>query len=105
MPTLEILAAAADEAEAAADWYENERPGLGREFPDALNAGLDLLEWGAIAGSPLPGELGEQGVRRVVLRRFPYDIVYLAGGDAVTVLAFAHHSRRPGYWRERINRP
>jgi len=32
MPTLKILAEAAEEAEAAADWYEREQPGLSRQF-------------------------------------------------------------------------
>ncbi|WP_255346993.1 hypothetical protein [Thioalkalivibrio sp. AKL19] len=43
MPTLEIVSAAADEAEAATDWYEHELPGLGWQFREALNAGLELL--------------------------------------------------------------
>jgi len=32
MPTLKILAEAAEEAEAAADWYERKQPGLSRQF-------------------------------------------------------------------------
>lgn len=77
MPTLEILSAAAEEAEAAVDWYEKEQPGLGQQFRDALNAGLDLLENGLVTGSAMPGSLGEKGVRHLILRRFPYDIILL----------------------------
>lgn len=55
MPTLEILYAAAEEAEAAVDWYEQEQPGLGRRVRDPLNAGLDLLEGGLVTGSLFPG--------------------------------------------------
>jgi len=60
MPTLKILAEAAEEAEAAADWYEREQPGLSRQFRDALNAGLDLLEEGVVTGSALPGPSGNE---------------------------------------------
>ena len=70
MPALEIFAEAAEEAEAAIDWYEREQPDLGRQFRDALNAGLDLLEEGLATGSPLPGPLGDEGVRHLVLCRF-----------------------------------
>jgi hypothetical protein len=41
----------------------------------ALDAGLDLLEQRTVPGVPMPGALGEAGVKRLVLRRFPYDIV------------------------------
>lgn len=104
MPTLEILAEAAEEAEAAVDWYEREQPDLGRQFRDALNAGLDLLEEGIVTDSPLPGPLGNEGIRHLVLRRFPYDIIFVSYHNSITVLAFAHHSRRPGYWRDRSQR-
>jgi plasmid stabilization system protein ParE len=104
MPTLKILAEAAEEAEAAADWYEREQPGLSRQFRDALNAGLDLLEQGVVTGSALPGPSGNEGIRHLVLRRFPYDIIFVSHHNSITVLAFAHHSRRPGYWRDRSQR-
>ena len=104
MPPLEILTEAAEEAEAAVDWYEREQPDLGRQFRDALNAGLGLLKEGFMTGSPLPGPLGNEGIRHLVLRRFPYDIIFISDQNSNTVLAFAHHSRRPGYWRDRYQR-
>ncbi|WP_019594564.1 hypothetical protein [Thioalkalivibrio sp. ALM2T] len=104
MPTLEIVSAAADEAEAATDWYEHELPGLGWPFREALNAGLELLEEGWVSGSPMPGRLGRKGVRRLGLRRFPFDIVFLRTSRRIIVLAFAHHACRPGYWRARLQR-
>ena len=102
MPALEILAEAAEEAEAAVDWYEREQPDLGRQFRDVLIAGLDLLEEGIVTGSPLPGALGNEGIRRLVLRRYPYDIIFVSRHNSITVLAFVHHSRRPRYWRGRF---
>lgn len=87
MPTLKILAEAAEEAEAAADWYEREQPGLSRQFRDVLNSGLDLLEQGVVTGSALPGPSGNEGIRHLVLRRFPYDIIFVSHHNSITVLA------------------
>jgi len=39
--------------------------------------------------------------RRLVFRHFPYAIFYLYDTQEIKVLAVAHLSRRPGYWRKR----
>lgn len=39
--------------------------------------------------------------RKRGLRRFPYRIVYLHDSDSITIVAFMHVRRRPGYWRKR----
>jgi len=77
MPELQILAAAAEEAEAAIRWYEYEQPELGKQLRARFDAALDQLEAGTLAGSSMPGPIGIQGVRRLVLRRFPYSIVFI----------------------------
>jgi toxin ParE1/3/4 len=45
-----------------------------------------------------------EGNRRRVLHRFPYSVIYEAQGSTVTVLAVAHHRRRPGYWKATAKR-
>lgn len=101
MPKVRIFREAADEAEAAADWYEQERQGLGTEFVEAIEAAIDVIEDGFLPLSPMPGISGAQGAKRLILRRFPYDIVIVDRDDERIVVAFAHHSRKPGYWRDR----
>ena len=101
MRRLRIHAAAAEEAAEAAAWYENERPGLGAEFEHATDAALDLLEQEIIPLVSVPGMAGARGVKRLMLRRFPYSVVVLERDDAIIVIAFAHRARRPGYWRNR----
>jgi len=39
--------------------------------------------------------------RRILLRRFPYQIVYRLKPDGIVVVAVAHLKRRPGYWKSR----
>jgi hypothetical protein len=102
MRKLRILAAAAEEAAEAAAWYEMQRPGLGTEFERAVNTALDLLEEEIVPLASVPGTAGERGAKRLILKRFPYDVVVRERGDEVVVIALAHHSRRPGYWRDRL---
>jgi hypothetical protein len=39
--------------------------------------------------------------RRVLVRRFPYFVIYREWSDRLEIVAVAHQSRRPGYWRSR----
>ncbi len=41
------------------------------------------------------------GRRRYLMKRFPYSLIYTVAGEEIRILAIAHHSRRPGYWRGR----
>lgn len=102
MRRVRILEAAAEEAIEAADWYERERAGLGAEFGQAINTALDLLEDEIVSLANMPGEAGKRDAKRLVLKRFPYDIVVREFPDEIIVVAIAHHSRRPGYWRTRL---
>lgn len=47
------------------------------------------------------GAIWRHGKRRHVMRRFPYSLIYAVLADEIRILAVAHHSRRPGYWRDR----
>lgn len=102
MRAARIHAAAAEEAAEAAAWYERERPGLGAEFESAIDAVLDVLEQDVIPLTSLPGVVGARGVKRLLLRRFPYSVIVREDDEVILVIAFAHHARRPGYWRARL---
>ena len=102
MARVRILEEASDEAIEAAAWYEEQRPGLGIEFAQAFHASLDLLEEEILPLSNMPGKAGREGAKRLILSRFPYDVVVREHRDALFVVAVAHHSRRPGYWRTRL---
>ncbi|NKC16006.1 MAG: hypothetical protein GKR94_28545 [Gammaproteobacteria bacterium] len=103
MTVLRIHEAATEEAAEATQWYEDERPGLGAQFEAALDAALDLIEEGIVPLAPVPGEAGVAGLKRLVLRRFPFSIIVHCQEDEIVVLAFAHDARRPGYWRDRLS--
>lgn len=103
MRTVRILEQATEEAIEAATWYDRQLPGLGNDFFEAFEAALDLIEAQIIPLSPYPGKAGSAGARRVILKRFPYDIVIVERTEEFVVIAVAHQSRRPGYWRERLS--
>jgi hypothetical protein len=100
--TVRILEEASQEAIEAAAWYEYEEPGLGVDFSAAVDAAIDVIEENLIPLSPLPEEAGDTGAKRLILERFPYDIVAIELPEEVVVIAVAHHSRKPGYWLGRF---
>jgi toxin ParE1/3/4 len=102
MRAVQVLEAAALEAAEAAAWYEARRAGLGAEFRQVFKGALDTLAEGRISGAPWPGHLGERGVKRLGMKRFPFHVVFVVIGTAAVVLAVAHHRRRPSYWRARV---
>ena len=62
------------------------------EFERTANLVLD---------NPLLGSVFRSTRRRYTLRRFPYSIIYQVTAKELRILAVAHHSRRPGYWKQR----
>jgi toxin ParE1/3/4 len=99
---LRISEEAQVEATEAWRWYEASRAGLGADFLAMLDEALRRIESNPGSGSRLPGR-GDDGVLRVIMRRFPYDVVYLELPDRIQVLAIAHERRRPEYWRQRVS--
>jgi hypothetical protein len=97
-------AEAADEIRAAIVWYENERTGLGRELWEQLDETIHLIAQYPSVGSIVRRARVTGDVRRVPLRRFPYFVVDRERGDSIELVAFAHTSRRPGYWKSRRDR-
>jgi plasmid stabilization system protein ParE len=102
MKEFQLAAEAVDEANDAADWYESRRTGLGSAFLAELDRCLDLLAEHPQAFPRLADTDPRLGIRRALLNRFPYAVVFIELPDRLHVLAVAHTSRRPGYWLNRI---
>jgi hypothetical protein len=102
MSRIRLLEAASLEALEAAAWYEREQAGLGADFEAAIQAALDVLEADVTPLAVMPGAAGRLGAKRLMLRRFPFDVVVVERKSELFVIAFAHQARRPGYWRGRL---
>lgn len=98
----DILEEALDEAAEAAAWYEKECEGLGYDFFNAVEAAFDIIEDKTLTLSPMPSKINLIGVKRLILKRFPFDIVVLERTTKTIIIAVAHQARKPGYWRDRI---
>ncbi len=93
----EFHSQAREEFLGAVSRYEAEVPGLGARFIAEFERCIGLLLETPQIGSPMGGKL-----RRFVLDdHFPFSIVYAIQGDTLLVIAVAHASRRPGYWKRR----
>jgi plasmid stabilization system protein ParE len=88
--------AEADLAEAF-EYYETQLAGLGHEFVATVEQQLER-----IVGNPAQYQVRHRGVRRGVMRRFPYAVFYLVEGEAVVVLAIEHQARDPEHWKQRL---
>ena len=95
-------AEAVAELDAAAQWYEEQLPGLGLALIDAVDAALARVADWPRSGAPVPTVATDLDVRRVPVARFPYNLPYVVADAAVHVLAVAHDRRRPGYWTGRV---
>lgn len=91
-----------DELLDAANWYDDERVGLGEDFLDAIDETVaQLLVWPSIA-RVYPGWDREPVVHQRAMKTFPYQILYYIEDAHLVVVAYAHDCRKPGYWKHRI---
>ena len=77
-------------------WYEGQAIGLGYEFLDEFDQSIRF-----IVSFPELFEQVEKGVRRCILNRFPYGIIYGVDGEEIVIIAVVHLRRAPRYWIKR----
>lgn len=93
-----FLEAAKTELEGASDYYDLEFEGLGGRFRNEVK--LALLR---IVRHPEAWSLEIEDIRKCLLHKFPYKLLYSVETDHILVIAVAHQHREPDYWTERIN--
>ena len=87
---------AQQELEDAAAYYELSVSGLGDKFRSEVRMAVARI---AAYPTGWPVERGE--VRKCLLHKFPYKLLYSMESDHVFVIAVGHQHRRPDYWIER----
>ena len=95
----ELVVGEAAEAKyaSAADWYAKRSLAAADGFTEAVAAAFRRIlarpEWGAAC---------DDAHRLVIVRGYPYQIIYRnAFEGSILVVAVAHCSRRPDYWVQR----
>jgi len=94
---LRLLPEARDEFDAAVDWYEQQRPGLGTIFLDRVRD-----EFARIAVNPQMHATAYHGVRKAVVHKFPYVVLYMEDAGEVVVVSVFHAARDPAIWQGRV---
>ena len=77
-------------------YLELRTKGLGRRFLSEIRKAES-----SIAEFPLSAAEIRPGIRRRVLHKFRYSLIYSEEQEELVILAVAHSSRRPGYWIDR----
>ena len=85
------------EYDAAADWYDLQRAGLGAEFVGEVDAALREIADRPLQFAEVWGE-----VRETQLARFPYCVYFRIRGESIIVVAVCHTSRDPATWQSRL---
>jgi len=80
----------------AAEYFDREYAGLGSALLSAVERCVqDILQF------PESGTIVSPLLRRRLVRRFPYSVLYEPKPGEVRVLAIMHAKRRPNYWANR----
>ncbi|MEM9541568.1 MAG: type II toxin-antitoxin system RelE/ParE family toxin [Cyanobacteria bacterium P01_E01_bin.42] len=85
------------EFDLAFDWYEEQQSRLGVKF---LTSVAEVLE--RIQSFPEVCEIVFEDVRRAIVPKFPYLILYKIEPEQIVILAVFHSKRDPQIWRDRV---
>src|ERR1043166_5667262 len=94
--TLVLRRVAQREFDAAADWYEQQRMGLGAEFIEEVNRVLADLPV-----NPEMYAIVHEDLREALVRRFPFAVYYRIEPEQIVVVAIIHTARDPALWQNR----
>jgi plasmid stabilization system protein ParE len=83
--------------------YEAESPNLGERLWNEIQAAFKLISEYPSIGGVVPRARLRRAARRIPLRHFPFFLIYRELNDYIEIMALAHTSRQPNYWRSRFN--
>jgi plasmid stabilization system protein ParE len=91
-----FYSAAQDELNAAATYYENQQPALGRRFLVSVQDAVNRIMF-----NPHLYPVVYMDVRRCLVRTFPFGIIFREIKGRIVILAVMHLHRDPDYWKAR----
>jgi plasmid stabilization system protein ParE len=80
----------------AARYYESQVPGLGYDFLSEIHRAVQGIEDNPESAPKVKGI-----IRRRIIGRFPYAILYQIDPSEIVILAIMHQHRDPDYWHDR----
>jgi len=96
---LRIIRAAQRDIRKIRRYYDRQSPGLGDEFlAEFAHTGRFIRE------NPRAATEIRPGIRRALLRRFHYSIIYrLTDAEEAVIVMLMHHKQRPDIWLKRLS--
>ena len=80
----------------AIEYYEEMESGLGYDFAVEVYAAIQRT-----IAFPKAWPIIEGEIRRSLVRRFPYGVLYSEEQEGVFIIALMHLHRHPEYWKHR----
>lgn len=96
MNSVQLCSAAETDFTEALRYYATRNPEVALQFDAEVDSALRRIAAGA---EQFPAV--DDGHRYLQLRRFPFLIIFRVIRDRITVIAVAHSSRSPDFWRGR----
>lgn len=96
MKTYVFLSIVEQEIQKAVDYYESCSTGLGKQFAQEIQKSLCY-----ITQYPHAWTLVRKDIRRYIINRFPYAILYYIDQDKIVVVAVMNSRQQPDYWISR----
>ncbi len=85
------------EFDRAIEYYEEREAGLGYDFVIEVYSAIELAVTYPKAWTIIEGDL-----RRCLVHRFPYGILYAEEGEDLFIVAVMNLHKDPDYWKHRI---
>lgn len=92
-----FLEPAQKEMNEAAQFYEKQVEDLGFRFLDEVDNELNMIK-----KYPTIGRILKYDIRRILLKNFPFGILYHIKRKQIRIIAVMHLSRKPDYWIKRV---
>ena len=81
----------------AIEYYEKKESGLGYDFAVEVYSAIERT-----MAFPKAWPVIEEDIRRSLIRRFPYGILYSEEKEGICIMALMHLHKNPEYWKHRI---
>ena len=81
----------------AVEYYEEREEGLGLDFAVEIYSTIERS-----LAHPQAWPVIEEDIRRSLVGRFPYGLLYAEEGDRILIVAVMHLHREPDYWKHRM---
>lgn len=94
---IRFLKPAQSEVDDTVIWYDFQSFGMGTQFLDDLDRVVRR-----VVGYPFSSPEIEPNLRRCLLSKFPYGLIYAIDVDTIIVVAVSHLHREPRYWVNRV---